>query len=140
MSTKYFTNMSIALLAGFVVVVSFAFAPVDGAWIAFGVAVGILSLAVLAQVARKRGSLQRLLDVGIALAAITMIVTSLVYAGPVVAWVFFGVALGLLGLSVTGLTLHEIDRWRAEHGMAELRGLHRLTVARRTEEESRLAA
>jgi hypothetical protein len=139
LSTRYFTNMAIALLAGFLVVVSFAFTATVGAWIAFGVAIGILGIALLAQIERKRGQLQRILDAVVVTLAVATIVTTSVYTAPVVAWIFFGEALGLVGLSVAGLTFHEIERWRAEHGMAELRVLHRAALARTTG-EGRLAA
>lgn len=137
MSTRYLTNMAIALLAGFVVVVSFAFAAEVGAWIAFGVAIGILTIAVLAQAESTRARHQRAIDGLVGALAIATIVSTLVYAAPVLAWLFFAEALGLVGLSVAGLTLYEVERWRAAHGMAELHALrpelhvmHRRTGAR----------
>lgn len=140
MSTRYLTNMATALLAGFVVVVSFAFTAAAGAWIAFGVAIGILTIAVLAQAESRRGRHQRAIDGLVGALAIATIVTTLVYAAPVLAWLFFAEALGLVGLSVAGLTLYEIERWRAEHGMAELHALrpelhvlHRRPGTRRSE-------
>lgn len=142
MSTRYLTNMAIALLAGFVVVVSFAFTAEVGAWIAFGVAIGILTIAVLAQAESNRGPQQRAIDGLVGALAIATIVSTLVYAAPVLGWLFFAEALGLVGLSVAGLTLHEINRWRTEHGMAELHvvhpEMHVRSGARRT--EGRLAA
>jgi FtsH-binding integral membrane protein len=134
MSARYLTNLSTALLGGFLVVISMALAADAGAWVAFGVAIGVLAIAVLAQLELGRGLLQRLLDVGTGLVAVTLIVTSLVYAGTAVTWIVFGLALGFVGTGVAGLTLHEIDSWRAEHGLPQLHLFHRRAAVRSTTE------
>jgi uncharacterized membrane protein len=77
MSAKYLTNLSTALLGGFVVVITMALTASVTAWVAFGVAIGILAIAVLSQLESRRGALQRLLDVGVGLVAVTTVVTSL---------------------------------------------------------------
>lgn len=130
MSAKYLTNLSTALLGAFVVVITMALTASVSAWIAFGVAIGILTIAVFSQLESRRGALQRVLDVGVGLVAVTSIVTSLVYGGAAVTWVLFALALGFVGLAVTGLTLHEIEGWRSQHGLPELHVFPRRATAR----------
>jgi hypothetical protein len=134
MSTKYLTNLSTALLGAFVVVIVMALTASVSAWIAFGVAIGILAIAVLSQLESGRGVLQRLLDAGIGLVATATVVTSLVYGGAVVTWVVFALALGFVGLAVSGLTLHEIEGWRSEHGLPQLHVFPRRSTVRTTTE------
>lgn len=130
MSTKYLTNLSTALLGAFIVVITMALTTSVSAWVAFGVAIGILAVAVFAQLESRRGTLQRFLDVGIGVVAVTAIVTSLVYGGPAVTWILFALALGFVGLAVAGLTLHEIEGWRSQHGLPELHMFPRRSTAR----------
>jgi hypothetical protein len=134
MSAKYLTNLSTALLGGFLVVISMALAASVSTWVAFGVAIGILAIAVLSQLESARGALQRLLDVGIGLVAVTTIVTSLVFGGATATWVVFALALGFVGLAVAGLTMHEVEGWRTAHGLPELHVFHRRAVVRPTAE------
>jgi hypothetical protein len=125
--TRYFTNVIIALLAGFVVVATQAFATPTVAWLAFGIAVATLGISMLAQLDRNRGLVQRVLDVVIASIATVLIVFSLVFTGNVVTWLAFGLALGLAAVSVAGMTLHEIETWLATRQAGEVRhlGTHR---------------
>jgi hypothetical protein len=134
MSTKYFTNLSTALLGAFVVVITMALTASVSAWIAFGVAIGILAVAVFSQLESRRGALQRFLDVGVGVVAVTTIVTSLVYGGAAVTWILFALALGFVGLAVAGLTWHEIEGWRSQHGLPELHVFPRRVTARPTAE------
>lgn len=62
MSTHYATCAPIAVLGGFLVVVSQAFAPATVGWVAAGVAIGVIVIAVLAQLNGARGRVQRTLD------------------------------------------------------------------------------
>lgn len=130
MSTKYFTNLSIALLGAFVVVITMALTASASAWIAFGVAIGILAIAVFSQLDSRRGALQRLLDGDVGLVAVATIVTSLVFGGAAVTWILFALALGFVGLAVAGLTLHEIESWRVQHGLPELHAFPRRSAVR----------
>jgi hypothetical protein len=134
MSAKYLTNLSTALLGGFVVVITMALTASVTAWVAFGVAIGILAIAVLSQLESRRGALQRLLDVGVGLVAVTTVVTSLVFGGAAVTWILFALALGFVGLAVAGLTLHEIEGWRSQHGLPQLHVFPRRAAARPTTE------
>lgn len=122
MSTRYLTNMTMALGAGFLVVASRIFAAGPVAWLAFAIAIGIAVIAAAAQLDSARGLFQRTFDLVVVVLSAATIVTSLVFSGAAVRWLSFAEALGFVALAVTGLTVHEIGRWRAERGMRSLRG------------------
>ena len=123
MTSRYFTNVIIALLGGLVVVGSQVFPPATVAWLAFGVAIVALGMSVLAQLDSQRGLDQRALDGAMAVISAILVVLSLVFAGVTVTWLAFGLALGLVGVAVVGLTLHEIETWRSAHHLGQLHGL-----------------
>ena len=125
MTSRYFTNVIIALLGGLVVVGSQVFPPATVAWLAFGVAIVALGISVLAQLDSQRGLDQRALDGAMAVISAILVVLSLVFAGVTVTWLAFGLALGLVGVAVVGLTLHEIETWRSAHHLGQLPGLLR---------------
>jgi hypothetical protein len=124
MSTRFFTNALITLLAGFVVVASVAFTPAVTAWLALALGVAVLVISAAAQTDRSRGLVQRILDGGFGLLAVVTIVFSLVFSGAAVQWLSFAEALGFIGLAYSGLAINEVAEWRAEHGLAPLHGLH----------------
>lgn len=134
MSSRYLMNMTTALLGGFVVVISMALVASVAAWIAFGIAIALLAIALVFQLEERRGTVQRVLDLGVGLVAVTTIVTSQVYGGVAVTWIAFALALGFVALAVMGLSLHEIDRWRLEHGLSVLHGLRRPKIRRQVSE------
>ena len=123
MSTQYLSNALIALLGGFVVVTSLVLAPTSATWVGFGIAIAVVAVSLLVQLDLKRGMAQRGLDAVMFATGATMIVLSLVLGGATVGWVLFGLALGFVALSMTGLTLHEVLSWRSEHGLGELHWL-----------------
>ena len=56
MSTRFITGTLLAVLGGFIVVVSQAFAPNPLSWVAFAIGVAIAGICLLAQLDRSRGS------------------------------------------------------------------------------------
>lgn len=122
MSTRFLSNAVIALLGGLVVVLSMGLssATVIG-WVAFGIAIGVAAISVLSQLDTHRGMTQRLLDAGEVAVAGTLIAVSVVFAGTTLIWLAFALGLGFVGVAFAGLTLHEVESWRAIH---ELRQLH----------------
>jgi hypothetical protein len=124
MSTRFFTNALITLLAGFVVVASVAFTPAVTVWLALALGVAVLVISAAAQTDRSRGLVQRVLDGGFGVLAVVTIVFSLVFSGGPVRWLSFAEALGFIGLAYSGLAINEVAEWRAEHGLAPLHGLH----------------
>jgi uncharacterized membrane protein (DUF373 family) len=93
------------------------------------VAIGVITIAVLAQLDRQRGRVQRVIDAGIVALGALLIVFGLASSGTAVTWLTFAFALGLVGLGVTGLTLHDVAIWRGQHRLDALHWLHEPAVA-----------
>ena len=121
MSTKFLTNLAVALFGGFIVVASLTFTHTTAAWVAFAFAIAIAALTLGVQLDGARGWEQRVMDGAMVLISAAMIVVSLVFVGLTLQWLVFALALGWVATSVSGLSLHEVDAWRSEHGLAELR-------------------
>ena len=117
MSTRYLTNIAIALGAGFLVVASQAFAPATMTWLMLGIGAGSLAILVPATAIRRRGVVQRGLDVVIGIVAIWTIVSGLVFAGATVTWLGFASGVALVALAVIGLTAHELSTERVVHSL-----------------------
>jgi hypothetical protein len=77
MSTCFLTNAIIAVATGFLVAARQAFASSTTAWIAFGIAIGILAVSCLAQTDVSRGRVQRTLDGVVAIVSAWTIVGQL---------------------------------------------------------------
>ena len=124
MSTRFVTNTIVGVAAGFVVVATQSFSSSTAGWIAFGIAIGILALAGLAQVDASRGDVQRIIDGIVALVAAWTIVASVVFDGTTSKWLSLGEGLALIGLALAGLTYNEIReqmavRANSDTGMRE---------------------
>lgn len=119
MSTRFVTNGIVALAAGFLVVASQAFASSTTGWIAFGIAIGTLALAGLAQVDASRGVEQRVLDGVIAIVAGWTIVASAVFDGTALKWLSAGEAIALVAIAVAGLASNEISEQKAARAAAD---------------------
>lgn len=116
MTSRFFTNISLAILAGFLVVASLALPFTPAMWIMFGVgAVAVLLTA--AAFLPGRGLAQRALDGTIGTLGAWTVVASLVFAGSTVTWLGFASGVALVGLAVTGLILHEISTERVVHSL-----------------------
>lgn len=113
MSTCFITNTIVAVATGFLVVAGQAYAPSTAGWIAFGIGIGILGLASVAQADAARGRVQRTLDGIIAIVAAWTIVASVVFNGTTLKWLTTGEALALVALGVAGLAYNEIREQKA---------------------------
>jgi hypothetical protein len=107
LSTRYLSNLALALIAGFVVVASQSFSSSVFTWLAFGGGVAIVVIA-LAEGARDRVSVHRAVDAVTAVIGAWTIVSSLVFSASTVVWLGFSAANAVVGLAVIGLTLHEL--------------------------------
>jgi hypothetical protein len=125
MSTKYITNVVLSLAGGFLVVATQSFSTNVVSWLALGIGIFAAGIAVAAQLDRSRGLDQRLLDVTTVVLGGVTIVFSRVFGGSAMVWLSLAEALGFVGLGVAGMTLHEIEEWRAEHHLAQLHGFSR---------------
>ena len=122
MSTRFISNMLLALAGGLVIVATQAFAPPVVAWIAFGVTgVGVLVLMAVTALARGRGYVQRTLDAVAAVLAAWTIVETLVFAGMVMVWLTFGAAAAMVAIAVAGLIVHELSTERVVHSLEDVR-------------------
>lgn len=117
MSTRYLTNITLALLFGFLVVASQAFAPATMTWLMLGTGAAALAIVVPAMAIRRRGYLQLGLDGLIGIVAIWTIVAGLVFSGLAVTWLGFASAVGIIALAVIGLTAHELSTERVVHSL-----------------------
>jgi hypothetical protein len=113
MSTSFLTNAVIAIATGFLVVATQAFTTSTTAWIAFGIAIGILTVSCLAQTDSSRGRVQQALDGVVAAVSAWTIVASVVFHGATVKWLSTGEALALVALALAGLTYNELREQKA---------------------------
>lgn len=124
MSTRYFTNALIAVLGGALVVFTQSLGTGPVKWIGFGVAIGVLAISLLAQFDAERGLAHRTLDAVMGVTAATLIVfTAGAFSGITLLWLVFAFGLGFVGIALAGLTLHEVESWRAAHNLGELHWL-----------------
>jgi hypothetical protein len=118
MSTRFVSNAVIAPAAGFVVVASQAFSPSTTGWIAFAIAIGILTVASLAQADRSRGLAQRGLD-GMTAIVSGWTIVSVVFDGTALLWLSAGEGIALVALAYAGLAANELRRRPAVRAAAE---------------------
>jgi hypothetical protein len=104
-----------ALVAGFVVVVSQAFAPGTVAWITFGAGVFFIVAATLRLL--DSGLTHRLTAGGIMALGILIVIEALLAAGSTVVWLSFAGGLAVLALTLIGLTVHELSTERVVHSL-----------------------
>ena len=122
MSTRFISNMLLALAGGLVIVATQAFAPPVVAWIAFGVTgVGVLLLMAATALAPGRGDVQRTLDAVAGVLAAWTIVETLVFSGMVMVWLTLGAAAAIVAIAAAGLILHELSTERVVHSLEDLR-------------------
>jgi hypothetical protein len=112
---RYASYLLTALVAGFIVVVTQAFAPSTAAWLAF--AAGIFFIVVAAGQALWTTLAHRVIEFGIGVLGILMVIESLLASGSNVQWLSFAGALGVLALSLIGLTIHELSTERVVHSL-----------------------
>jgi hypothetical protein len=108
MVSRFLTNLVLLLASAFAIVATFALSRATGAWILLGLGCTTVFLSLCGFGLRERGALQRGLDLLAATAGAFLIVASRGFAPGTSRWIGFGVAAGLLGLSVTGLLGREI--------------------------------
>jgi hypothetical protein len=102
----------------------------------FAVAAGIAAVALLAQIDRSRGAVQRTIDGASVVVAALLIIFSLATDGAAVVWLSFGLALGIVALAFAGLSVHEVSNWRTQ---VQLRNLRWLPDSTRITPQSRAA-
>jgi len=122
MSTRFASNLLLAVASGFVIVVTQAFVPPVVGWIAFGVTgVGVLVLVGATVFLPGRGLVQRTLDGVVAVLAAWTIVETLVFSGMLMVWLTFGAAAAIAAVAVAGLIVHELSTERVVHSLEDVR-------------------
>lgn len=111
---NYFTNMAYLLAAAFVVVVSLVFTSGVVGWIGFGVSAGIV-LVALAQTMLNRRVVPKLGHGAVLVMALWSVVAALVFTGGPLTWLVFADALGIMGLALANLGVHEFSSERVVH-------------------------
>ena len=117
MSSRFISNVALALAGAGVVVASQAFTPHVTGWVTFGVSLGALALMALVQLDRARGLVQRLLDAMTGALAIWSAVASVAFSGTTLTWLSFAEGFGFVGLAVLGLVAHELKTERVVHSI-----------------------
>jgi len=117
MTTRYLTNVVLALIGGALLVTSQAFAWDTFAWIMLGGGVVATAIAGSAIAIRSRGIAQRGLDGIAAVLGAWTIVASLVFVGAAVTWLGFASGAAMLALALVGLTMHELKTERVVHSL-----------------------
>ncbi len=112
---RYSSYLVTALVAGFIVVVSQAFAPSTAAWIAFGAGVFFIVAASIRML--EPGIVHRLVHGSIGILGILIVIEALLASGSTVVWLSFAGALGVLALALIGLTVHELSTERVVHSL-----------------------
>jgi hypothetical protein len=120
MSIRYLSNITLALIGGFLVVASQAFTNSVFASLALAGGAAVIALLAIATAAGQRGIVQRGMDAISGALGVGMIVASLVFAASTFVWLGLGASLAIVALAVTGLTLHELKTERVVHSL-ELR-------------------
>ncbi len=124
MSMRYISNAAVVLLGGLVVVLSVGLHSAIGIrWASFAIAIGIVGIAGLAELDRRLAPIQRVLDLSMVAAAGTLIAITDYFGGTTLKWLAFALALGTVGVAFAGLTLHEVETWRASHRLGQLHWL-----------------
>lgn len=112
---RYASYLVTALVAGFIVVVTQGFAPSTAAWIAFGA--GVFFIVSAFGEALWTTLAHRLVQFGILVLGVLIVIESLLASGSTVQWLSFAGALGVLALSLIGLTIHELSTERVVHSL-----------------------
>lgn len=136
MSINYLTGALLALLGGFVVVVSQAFSAHVVGWVAFGIGAAVIAIMVLAQLDRMRGWVQRGLDGATVAVSSLMVAFALAESGSAVTWLSFAFALGFVVLAFAGLTVHEVADRTEQRDLGQIHGLTGVHAAPATSEGS----
>jgi hypothetical protein len=115
MNSRYLSNMALALLGGFLIVTSQAFAVGTFCWLMLGVGIATLVITAPAIAIGSRGAAQRGLDYVFTLLGAWTIIASQVFAGGAVTWLGFASGAALVALGIAGLSAHELSTERVVH-------------------------
>lgn len=117
MSTRYLTNLTMVIAAGFLVVATQAsFSASTVAWLTFAIAAGLTPVG-LYMLASRSTIAQRAIGAAASVLGAWTIVASLVFLPATVVSLGFASALAFVALGVVGLTAHELTTERVVHSL-----------------------
>jgi hypothetical protein len=116
MTLRYFYNLGIALVAGFIIVATQGWSSTTAGWLAFAAGI-VFAVAGAAFGARRRSPVDIGFGGAASLLGVLMIIESLLASGSALTWLSFAGAAGVLGLAVIGLTIHELSTERVVHSL-----------------------
>lgn len=112
---RYLSYLGFALVAGFIVVATQAFATGTVMWLAFAAGV-IFALGGVVSFPQS-GQAHRAIGLGIGVLGALIIIEALLSGGTTMIWLSFAGALGVVGLAIAGLTVHELSTERVVHSL-----------------------
>ena len=107
-SSRFTSNLTIALLGAVFATMSLVFAPRTLGWLALGFGCAATLVALIGLAWGDRGPVQRSLDVLVALLGAWTIISARAVSGGSARWLGFSEAAALFALAVTGLVAHEV--------------------------------
>jgi hypothetical protein len=121
MRMRYFSYLLLAVAAVFLVVASQSFVLFDIANVSLGVGIGMLAVSLWIAFRYRRHVPSLVVGLAAAVVSAWMIVSSQVFSLPVVQDLTFAEALGIAGLTIIGLTAHELSTERVVHSLQPTR-------------------
>lgn len=115
MAYRYISYLGIALVAGFIVVATQAFATGTVMWLAFAAGV-LFTLGGLAMLPPP-GRMHRTIAAATCVLGGLIVIEALLSSGSTTIWFSFAGALGILALAIAGLTAHELSTERVVHSL-----------------------
>ena len=134
--SRFVSWLAVGIAAAFLVVASAAFSPSAATALAFAISIGTLIVSAGIAFLDRRSVATAYTAVLVALISAWTIVASLVFSQSTVRHLALGSSLAIAGLTVVGLTAHELSLERA---VSSVRGVS-TDADSSTEREARLAA
>jgi hypothetical protein len=134
--TRYLSWLAVGIAAAFLVVASAAFSLPAVAWLAFAISIGTLIVSAAIAVLYRRSVATVSTAVPVALISAWTIVASLVFSESTVQNLALASSLAIAGLTIVGLTAHEVSLERAVNSALDVSS----ETDGSTEREARLAA
>jgi 4-hydroxybenzoate polyprenyltransferase len=113
------------IAGGFLVVATYGFSEATAVVLGFAVSIAVLGFAlgmIYPEIRSRRASGRLTLGLCTAILASWTIVATQVFPDPTARWLVFASALGHIGLSLTGLVMHEVRTERVVHHLEVQRG------------------